>query len=275
MTGDWVPRGIDTQTPSTARIYDYVLGGKDNFAPDREAAEKVFATMPEVREIAQTNRVFLQRAVRLCAEAGITQFIDVGTGIPTYPAVHDIAHEVAPEARVVYVDNDPIALAHARALLAKVGGGDRVGVIEADMRDSGAIFDHAQLRGLIDWNQPVAVLLLLMLHFVTDEEGPARVVAEFRRQMAPGSHMAITHVSDDAVPQEDARRLEAVYEGATSTVTCRSAGRIREILGDFTLVEPGLVFLEQWRPDMDPPAPAEEFKQSWIYAALGRLDTSQ
>lgn len=264
-----LPYGVDVATPSTARMYDYGLGGKDNFEADREAAERVFAVIPEAREIAQANRVFLQRAVRLCAQAGVTQFVDIGTGIPTYPAVHDVAHEVAPEARVVYVDNDPVALAHARALMANMdGNGDRVAVIDADMRRPNTIIDHPELLRYIDWNQPVAVLLLLMLHFVTDDEDPAHIVAALRRRMAPGSYLALTHVSGDAVTGEETERLEAVYNSATSTITCRSHDRIRDMLAGFTLTEPGLVFLEDWRPDTHPTAAVGPLKQSWVYAGL-------
>lgn len=274
MSADgWVPTDIDVTTPSTARIYDYVLGGKDNFPPDRKAAERIFDIAPEAGQAAHANRVFLQRVVRyLAAERGVTQFVDVGTGIPTYPAVHDVAHQIAPEARVVYVDNDPVALTHARALMANMGGNtDRVAVCDADMRRPETIINDPEVRKFIDWDQPVAVLMLMMLHFATDDEDPEGIVATFRNRMAPGSYVALTHISGDDVPREDVDRFEAIYTNATSTVTFRSGERIRGMLTGFTLAEPGLVFLENWRPELPPPTPTGLPERSWIYAALGEV----
>ncbi len=240
---------IGTSTPNPARIYDYLLGGKDNFPADRETAEEVLALAPEVRAVARENRAFLRRAVRyLAGEAGIRQFLDVGTGIPAQGNVHQVAQQVAPDARVVYVDNDPIVLLHARALLA----GNHTTIIQADLREPAAILDHPELREVIDFDQPVAVLLLAILHFITDEEDPAGIVTRLRDAMAPGSYLALSHGTADFRPEATLKAAQ-VYDRASAPLVLRSHAQIGRFFGGLELVAPGLVQVVSWRPDGELP----------------------
>ncbi len=240
---------IGTSTPNPARIYDYLLGGKDNFPADRETAEEVLALAPEVRAVARENRAFLRRAVRyLAGEAGIRQFLDVGTGIPAQGNVHQVAQQVAPDARVVYVDNDPIVLLHARALLA----GNHTTIIQADLREPAAILDHPELREVIDFDQPVAVLLLAILHFITDEEDPAGIVTRLRDAMAPGSYLALSHGTADFRPEAILKAAQ-VYDRATAPLVLRSHAQIGRFFDGLELVAPGLVQVVSWRPDGELP----------------------
>ncbi|MEU4427048.1 SAM-dependent methyltransferase [Actinoplanes sp. NPDC024001] len=247
MTGptDWVPAGIDVDQPSAARVYDYFLGGAHNFAVDRALAEQIAAMTPNIGETMRSNRVFLRRAVRYLAGQGIRQFLDIGSGIPTAGNVHEIALEAAPGASVVYVDIDPVAVEHSRAILAGV---DRTGVICADVRDVERVISESEKLGLIDFSQPVAVLLAGVLHFVPDSDDPAGVVAALRDAVAPGSYLLISHATADGQPPEviEAQRLS----GRTATeIVLRDGAGITAYFDGFTLVDPGLVFIPQWRPD--------------------------
>lgn len=258
------PSELDFTRPNVARMYDYYLGGKDNFAVDREAAEKAIAAAPVAAEMAVENRAFLGRAVRSLAESGIRQFIDIGTGLPTMGNVHEVAHQVAPEARVVYVDYDPVVVAHARALLMEH---DRTTIIQADMREPEVILEHRDLRRLIDLGEPVAVLMVAVLHFVTEEEDPSRIVTRFRDAMAPGSHLVISHASDI---RPEAMRLVEAYRNARATapVVLRKRAQIESLFDGFELVEPGLVRLPEWRPDT--PGNVRNPERIWILAGVGR-----
>lgn len=258
------PRGVDVSTPSTARMYDYFLGGKDNFAVDRETAEQLAAAAPEVRMLARENRAFLQRAVRFLAEeAGVRQFIDIGTGLPTQHNVHQVAQESASDSRVVYVDNDPIVLAHGRALLE---GTDRTTVIEADMRRPDEILGNDRLRELIDFSEPVAVLFVSVLHFVTDDDDPDGFVARLREAVPSGSYLALTHAT--AGSRRDAQEAVRAYDQATSGITLRTDERIRSYFGDFDLVEPGLVNMLEWR--CEPPSSNEQQETGVFLGGIGR-----
>jgi SAM-dependent methyltransferase len=260
-------RDLRTDRPTPARMYDYYLGGKDNFAVDREAAEQVLTAAPEVRVLARENRAFLGRAVRyLAAEAGIRQFVDVGTGLPTQGNVHEVAQAVDPSARVVYVDNDPIVRAHAKALLPADG---TTAVIEADMRDPGPILDHPDLLRLIDFAEPVAVLFMSVLHFITDEEDPYGLVAAFRDRCAPGSHLALSHITSPERGADGAEAAADVYKSrATSPAVLRTPKEIGALFDGYDLVEPGLVYLPQWRPDA--PGDADDAESVWMLCAVGR-----
>ena len=206
--GTTAPFGIDTTVPSTARMYDWWLGGHDNFAADRAAALAVSEAAPEAPLMAVENRKFLRRAVRyLVAEARITQFLDIGTGLPTQGNVHQVAQGINPAARVVYVDNDPMVLAHSRAL--KTGG--NTVVIEADLRESQAILDHPATRKLIDFSQPLAVLLVAVLHFISDDDDPSAIVGAIRDALPPGSHLVLSHVTGD-VRRESAAKAAVHYK---------------------------------------------------------------
>ncbi|MGH3245110.1 MAG: SAM-dependent methyltransferase [Trebonia sp.] len=240
-------------------------GGKDNYAADKQAATEMIRRAPEVRDIARVNREFLGRVVRfLAGEAGIRQFLDVGTGIPTGGNVHEVAGGVAPEAHVAYIDNDPIVNVHANALLT---GGGTTGIVLADLRDPKAILAHPTTRRLIDFDQPVALLLISILHFIRDEEHPAELVATLRDALPSGSYLALSHVTGD-YRSKAAADVAAVYDQATSTATLRSHNQISALFSGFDLVEPGLVQVPLWRPDGDLPVNMDKL---WIYGGVARL----
>ncbi|MDX6340987.1 MAG: hypothetical protein QOH87_1125 [Trebonia sp.] len=243
--------------PSTARIYDYYLGGKDNYPADREAAEHIIASMPNgvVRTAAVQNRKFLMRAVRhLTADLGIRQFLDIGTGLPTMNSVHQVAQSIAPESRVVYVDHDPIVLAHSRNLL---HGNERAAVIRQDLRDPAGLLADPQLRAMIDFRQPVAVLLVAVLHFVSDGEDPYGAVRALLDPMPAGSYLVISHFTADSY-DEQADAAAQGYQNASSSVHHRTRAQIAEFFAGYDLVDPGeLVWAPRWRraadePDDDP-----------------------
>ncbi|GAA2288651.1 SAM-dependent methyltransferase [Nonomuraea roseoviolacea subsp. roseoviolacea] len=262
------PLGFDPNTPNVARLYDYYLGGKDHFPADREAAEKILAVAPEVRLAARANRAFLGRAVRFLARAGVTQFLDIGTGLPTQGNVHEVAREAAPGARVVYVDRDPVVLVHARALLADDAN---TVVVEGDVRDPVGILKNPDVTGLLDFSKPVAVLLVAVMHFVSEDEGPEEIIGTLREVMAPGSHLVMSHGTSDARPDAVSKGVE-VYRSATSPLTLRSRERVRELFAGFDLVEPGMVWLPQWRPDQTDMIDfaAEDPQSSLIVCGVGR-----
>ena len=239
---------IDTTTANVARIYDYWLGGKDNFEADRVAAEKVLTQLPGQRRSAVENRRFLRRAVRfLTAEAGIDQFLDIGVGLPTQGAVHEVAHEINPRSHVAYVDYDPVVVAHGNALLATP---DQSVVVQADIRRPDELLANPVIRGHLDFDRPVAILLLAIMHFVTDEDDPAAVAAALRDALAPGSYLVLTTICQELLPdKEAAARAKDVYQKAGQPITARSAAEIRGFFGDFELVEPGLVPKHAWRPE--------------------------
>jgi hypothetical protein len=233
--------GIDTTTPSVARMYDYFLGGKDNFPADREAAERVILAAPIVPRMAKENRKFLQRVVADLSRRGIRQFVDIGSGLPTAVNTHEVAQKIAPSTRVVYVDNDPHVLTHGRAFLAR---DDSTTVITADLRTPQTIVDHPELRELIDWSRPVAVLLVAILHFIRDSDDPYGIVATLRSAMAPGSYLAISHI--DKTPELEAAAKE--YDHASSPAIPRSAEQVARFFDGLTLVGPGLCPVSRWRP---------------------------
>ncbi|MFC3995704.1 SAM-dependent methyltransferase [Nocardiopsis sediminis] len=239
------PEGVDTSIPNVARMYDYYLGGKDNFAVDREAARKVVAMVPELPATVRGNRDFLGRAVRDAAEAGIRQFIDLGTGLPTRDNVHEVALEAAPGSRVVYVDYDPVVVAHGEALLATTPS---VRIIEADLRRPREILDHPVVGALIDLDEPVAVLLAAILHFVPDSEDPHALVAQLRDAMAPGSRLIFSHGLSDPDRPEATKGSREVYASATSPVSDRSRDEILRFLDGFEILPPGLVPAAAWYP---------------------------
>src|SRR6266545_2612913 len=243
-------RGIHVTTPNVARIYDYWLGGKDNFAADRDAAEKILTLIPEARFAARANRAFLGRAVQFLARAGIRQFLNIGTGLPTQANVHEVAHQVNPGARVVYVDNDPVVLAHARALLNDTGA---TVIIEADLRDPQKILEDPGLRTLIDFGEPVAVLMVAILHFITEAEDPLAIVSRFREVMVPGSYLALSEVT-------------AVYRQATAPMVPRSHAQVGAFFDGFELVEPGVVYAPQWRPDVGSTTLVKNAERSFMLA---------
>ncbi|MEV5408268.1 SAM-dependent methyltransferase [Thermopolyspora sp. NPDC052614] len=228
---DRAPGGIDVSVPNVARIYDYMLGGKDNFAADRAAAEQVVKAFPESREGARRHREFLGTVVRyLAGEAGIRQFVDIGAGLPTQKNVHEVAHEVNPHARVVYIDNDPVVCVHGRALLAN---SPSVAMIEADLRDVDDLWRKTLATRLIDPDEPVGVLMFAILHFLDD---PGELVAEVRDRMAPGSYLGISHMVRRPSRAEDVERMSEIYSDAAPGFKARTVEEIKAFFGDFEIL---------------------------------------
>jgi len=258
---------IDTSTPHPARMYDYFLGGRDNYEVDRDAAEQVIAVVPEVRAMVRENRAFLGRAVRFLAEQGITQFLDIGTGIPGPGNTGDVAHSVIPDAQVVYVDNDPIVLVHASALLA---GHDPLHstVIQADLRDPVSILDHPGTKAVLDFDRPVAVLLVAVLHFIMDEDDPTGIVDRIKQVLAPGSYLVVSHGTSDIDPQRAAEAV-STYNRGGARIVARTGDEIRRYFAGLEFVEPGLVQLPLWRPDGEVP---EDISGIWWYGGVARKD---
>jgi O-methyltransferase involved in polyketide biosynthesis len=257
--------GFDPTKPNAARVYDYLLGGKDNFAVDRQAAEALLSALPDAAQAARTNRAFLAAAVRHVADQGVRQFVDIGAGLPTAPNVHDCARLAVPDARVVYVDNDPVVVTFARALLAT---DDLVTVISADARDHEAILGAPEFGALIDLSEPVCVMFVSMLHFLPASDADAAVAA-FREKMAPGSYLVISTGHDNAtnVPVRD--RVQAAY-GRGTVLTGRSRADIAAYFGDFDLAPPGLVPLTEW-PLTVPDGPHSPSGPTSAQAAAGML----
>lgn len=258
------PAGVDPNTPSAARVYDYALGGRDNYAVDRAVAERVFALAPEMPQMARQNREFLRRAVRyLAAEAGVRQFLDIGSGLPTRHNVHQIAAEVDPRARVVYVDHDPVVVAHGDALVATA---EEVAFVRGDLREIDDILGHPEVRRLIDLDEPVAVLLVAVLHFVPDAEDPHGPVARLRQAMAPGGHLVVSHVTPGPHPARTAALAEVSAAAGAPWVT-RSPAEVTRFLDGLDLVEPGLVTAPEWRPGI---ARKIDPGKMWVLAGVGR-----
>ena len=242
------PVDLHTDQPHPARVYDYLLGGKDNFAADRAAAEAGLRANPNSRIPPRENRAFLGRVVRyLAGEAGISQFLDIGTGIPTSPNVHEVAQEIEPRARIVYVDNDPIVLTQARALLT-TGPQGRTAYIDADLRDIDAILGSADLRRTLDLSQPVGLLLIAVMHFIPDEDDPWALAARLLAALPSGSYLAVSHLTGDFDPAAWAG-VVAVYRRSGVTMQVRRKPDIDRFFAGLDLIDPGVVSLPHWRPD--------------------------
>ena len=263
----WAPRSIDISVPSVSRMYDYYLGGSHNFEVDREAARRAMEFMPGLPKIMQANRAFMRRAVRYAADQGISQFLDIGSGIPTFGNVHEVAQAARPGARVVYVDHDPVAVAHSKAVLQ---GNDDADIVAADLRKPQEILRSPEVERLIDLNQPVALLLVAILHFVEDEDDPYGAVAELREALAPGSLLVLTHASYEGIPLPPERAGGAVnvYQDIRSPLIMRSREEIARFFKGYDMVEPGLVAMPRWRPDT---APEDEDPYAFSgFAGVGR-----
>ena len=262
------PPEINTNVAHPARVYDYWLGGKDNFPADRALAEHIMQAIPTMRAMAAANRDFLVRAVRYLAEqAGIRQFLDIGTGIPTSPNVHEVAQAVAPDARVVYVDNDPIVLAHARALLKSRAAGATAFIL-ADLRQPRAILDHPTVQDTLDLSQPVALLMVAVLMYFRDSEepNPYGMVTTMLERLPSGSYLAVSHPTADFDAQAMAGAVAAA-EQAGVTLVPRSQAETQALFTGLELVEPGVVPVLSWRPDGEPPADPHS---AYYWAAVGR-----
>ncbi|MGC9671149.1 SAM-dependent methyltransferase [Planosporangium sp. 12N6] len=266
---NWAPPGVDIDRPASSRIYDYMLGGSHNFAVDRQVAERAIAAMPQLPRVLRENRAFLCRAVRfLAGEAGVRQFLDLGSGIPTVGNVHEIVAEIDPAARVVYVDIDPVAVIHSSAILA---GNPHAIAIQADLRRPLAVLGDPAVRELLDLDQPVAALLVATLHFLPDEQDPAGVLTQLRQALAPGSYVAVSHASEDGRPPAGQRDAQAVYARADNAVIMRSRQEIEALLDGWEPVPPGIARCPLWRPDLGdgPPADATRFPG---YGVVARVD---
>lgn len=243
LAGPLATPEFDVGTPNVARIYDYMIGGKDSFAADRAAAEQVLEQLPFAAGACQQNRAFLGRVVTSLAEQGIRQFLDIGSGLPTQRNVHEIAQAAAPGSRVVYVDYDPLVLAHARALLTSNDQGS-VAYVEADLRDPEKIISGA--GGLLDFSQPVALLLFAILHFVRDDEQPQLIVRTLTEVLAPRSALAISHITGEETEPEKGRAAQQVYQGASAPAVPRSRQEITRFFDGLTLTKPGVVDIADW-----------------------------
>ena len=248
---------LDTSVPHSARLWNYLLGGKDNFAADREAAEQVLAFLPELVQSARFTREFLGRAVRyLVSEAGIRQFLDIGTGLPTADNTHEVAQSNASEARVVYVDNDPMVLVHARALLTSTPEG-ATDYIDADIRNPDVILDGAAQT--LDFDRPIAIMLLGILNFVTDDEDARRIVRELGAAVPPGSYLVISHPTREVSPEAVDRAVSMWNDGGAAKMTTRDPADLAAFFEGWDLVEPGLVTASRWRPDGNDTTPTSEY----------------
>jgi SAM-dependent methyltransferase len=262
----WADPDIDLSTPTLARVYDFQLGGAHNFSVDREAARRLEEVIPGAARKAWSNRAFLRRAVQYCCGHGIDQFLDIGSGIPTSGNVHEVARELDPGARVVYVDIDPVAVIQSRNLLA---GDDRTAVVQADLRDPEAILDDPATRRLIDFDRPVAVLLVSLMHVIADAEHPARLLARLTARCPVGSYLVISHLGWNYGTPEQVRNAVEWSRGTTTPITPRTPEQVGAMLGAFTPVEPGVVEMHDWRPDIDDGLSPRE---SFGYAVVARKD---
>lgn len=243
---------IDSNVPRPARVYNYLLGGKDNFGPDRAVANHLTVNVPHAAQLAQENRRFLHRAVRFMAARGITQFLDIGPGFPVPPTTDEIARQVDPAARVMYVDNDPMVINHTRALLKDA----RVDVLHLDMREPRLIFNSPKLRSLIDLSRPVGLVVTAVLHFLPEDEDLDELAASFRWRLPPGSHLALSHLTSTGTsPGCQKAVIDSWPDGAAVRPVFRTAEEISRVFGDWELVEPGLVDVADWRPTARRPEP--------------------
>ncbi|MGW1022580.1 SAM-dependent methyltransferase [Streptomyces sp. NPDC002577] len=257
---------IDTSKPHPARMYDWFLGGKDNYPVDVEMGEQLLALEPRVPVLARINRSFMQRATHWLALQGVRQFLDIGTGIPTEPNLHQIAQRIAPDARVVYCDNDPIVLAHAEALLRSTPEG-ATEFVQADVREPGAILDQA--RKILDLTQPVAVSLVALLHFISDEDGAYELVDRLMADLPAGSCLMLSHATADFTP-DTASEAGDMYKARALTMALRSHAEVARFFDGLDLVEPGVVVPTVWHPELGEPVPGQDDGPVPGYAGVAR-----
>ncbi|GAA2779485.1 SAM-dependent methyltransferase [Saccharopolyspora taberi] len=257
------PDSSNSDLPNPARIYDYGLGGHHNFQADREQFEKLLEVDPDARLVVSSNRAFLRRAVQYCLRQGITQFLDLGSGIPTVGNVHEAAHQLNPSARVVYVDNEPVAVAHTRRLLRE---NPNAAIVQADLRDPEAIFEAPETRRLLDLSQPVALMMVAVLHWVPDA-GVAELLERYRSRLAPGSFLAISHLTSEHLP-EQMHDVEEVFAETSEPVTYRPRSQADALFEGFELVPPGVVYTSEWRSE--PHEVVHPPERTKIWAAVGR-----
>ena len=265
-TEEWIPEEIALDQPNVARIYDYLLDGYHNFEIDRVMADRVIQINPDFRLAAHVNRAFLRRCVRFLAEQGIDQFLEVGSGLPTAGHVHEIAQEINPAARVVYVDIDPVAVAHSQAML---HGSSTATVIRADARQPDQILDHAEFKRLLDLSRPAAVLFCAILHLIPDDQEAYYAVSTLRDVLAPGSYVAVSHPSRDDAPPEMVDGLNKSTARASANYQFRRHAQIGRFFDGLELVEPGLVFTPLWRPEGPDDLLVDQPERAYCLAGIG------
>lgn len=261
----WVTEGIDLSRPSASRVYDYYLGGFHNFSSDREMAERAIKDWPDLPLIMKCNRAFLRRAVTHLVGLGVRQFLDIGSGIPTVGNVHEVAQELAPDARIVYVDIDPVAVAHSEAILADNPGAI---VVNGDFRDPEGLLGNPAVVEHLDLDQPVALLLVALLHFIADEAHPGQLISAFRDGLAPGSYLALSHATHELHPPELTNFHRSLYRQTATPMTMRSRTEVTDLFSGFDLVEPGVVLGDLWRPVA--PVDPQEAERFPLWAGIGR-----
>ncbi|MBP2330714.1 hypothetical protein JOF56_011099 [Kibdelosporangium banguiense] len=267
-TKGWVPDEVDTTVPSMARAYDFLLGGAHNFAVDRMVADQAEKLMPGAAKIARLNRAFLGRAVRYLLNAGVKQFLDVGSGIPTVGNVHEVAQQINPEARVLYVDKDPIAVAHSELML---GANDKAEILRADMRDPDSIIGSSQARRLLDFDEPIALLMVMMVHWVPDADDPWALIAQYRDALPAGSYLALSHVTADQRQDQIADAKDMIQESRSADqLTPRSHEQVVRLFNGFDLVEPGVVGCGLWHPGGPGDIADNHELNAHVYAGVGK-----
>ncbi|KAA2261697.1 hypothetical protein F0L68_15725 [Solihabitans fulvus] len=260
----WVPDGVNVELPVSARIYDYLLGGAHNFQVDRDTAEQLIQVLP-VRDMARLNRSYLRRVVLHMVESGIRQFLDLGSGIPTVGNVHEVAQEADPSCRVVYVDFEPVAVTHAQMMLQD---NENAIAIQADLRNPEAILRAAETRRLLDFSKPVGLLIVGVLQFIPDEDKPWDIVARYREELAPGSYLALSHFTADSMPKAMAEGAE-IFKNTAEPITPRTREQVLAMAEGLELVEPGLVFTPEWRPE-EGEILGDDPTRANLYAIVGR-----
>lgn len=259
----WASDDVDITVPNAARVYDVALGGFHNFEVDRTFFDRAEEMWPGLRLLAHANRAYLRRAVQWLADAGIRQFLDVGSGIPTLGNVHEVAQRSVPDARVVYVDIDPVAASHGQSILAD---NPNAAAIRGDLRRPREILEHPDVAGLIDLSQPVAILMIAVLHFVPDDDRPADIIARYRDAVASGSYLALSHGVIDEDPSDEQKKVSDLYRRTPTPVFLRTPGQVADLVAGFDVVEPGIVPVTDWHPERD----SDEVPQPSVLAAVTR-----
>jgi hypothetical protein len=265
--GASVPEDLQLDRPNVARMWDYYLGGAHNFAADRQAAEQIMRLHPEMPMVARVTRAFLGRVVRFLLEQGIDQFLDIGAGIPTLGSVHEIAQRFTPQARVVYVDHDPVAVAHSQAVLQKTAN---TVAIRADARRPEELVSHPVVRSVLDWDRPIGVLAIAVFHFIPDDTELLNIVRVLHDAIPSGSYLALTHASDDTLDKASASQGEELYKRASAPLHFRSRDGVARLFQGFEIIDPGLVFIPLWRPDTDDDLLLDDPDRIANYGCVGR-----
>jgi S-adenosyl methyltransferase len=267
-SADWLPKNVDLTKPSAARLYDFFLGGAFHFEVDRELGRKVAQSVPGVFDFARLNRAFLWRAVRYLSAQGITQFLDIGSGLPSAGNVHEVAHRENPDAHVVYVDNEPVAVSHSELMLKD---NDKATVVEADLREPEKVLAKARASGLLDFDKPIGLLTVAVLHFVPDSDHPNELLATYRDALPDGSYLALSHLTMDAV-SEQVTQLVNLYKNTQNPAVPRTIDEVSSLFDGFDIVDPGVVFTPLWHPE-SPEDVGEDPERSAVYAGIGRKNS--